>query len=183
MSDRVICRPGGRSARIQASVHEAVRTLSAEIGRAGLTVPVVAARAGVPPSTIYRRWGDLANLLADVSARRLHPDQTPAEHGSLRADLQAWVEQYAEEMSSQPGRQMIRDVVSASAESGVAARCAGYSAQQIQLICDRAAARGETPPEVDRVLELVVAPILFRILFDGRPADRDYCARLLGRVI
>jgi len=33
------------------------------------------------------------------------------------------------------------------------------------------------------VLEQVVSPILYRILFDDRPADRDFCARLLDRVL
>ena len=42
-------RIGGRSARIQAAVHAAVRELTAEADRGELTVPVIAARAGVTP--------------------------------------------------------------------------------------------------------------------------------------
>jgi len=38
-------RPGGRSARIQQSVHDATRGLLTEIGREELTVPMIAARA------------------------------------------------------------------------------------------------------------------------------------------
>lgn len=180
MSDRVTCRPGGRSARIQASVHEAVQALTQEIGRADLTVPLIAQRAGVTPSTLYRRWGDLTNLLADVSAQRLHPDQTPPDTGAWDADLRGWAEQYAEEMSSVPGRQMIRDQV-ASGENA-AARCALYTSQQIGIMRERAVTRGEAPPDTDRVVELVVAPILFRILFDERPADRAFVTTLLDRL-
>ena len=44
-------RTGGRSARVQQSVHNAVRALLQEHDRACLTVPMVAARAGVTPST------------------------------------------------------------------------------------------------------------------------------------
>ena len=183
MSDRVICRPGGRSARIQASVHEAVRDLLQEVGRAELTVPMIAQRAGVTPSTLYRRWGDLNDLLADVASQRMNPDQTPLDTGNLREDLRAWTEQYAEEMSSILGRQMMRDALSTSVESGVPAKCRQYVAQQIEVIRARSAMRGETPPEADRVIELVVAPLLYRILFDDRPADRTYCATLLKRVL
>ena len=57
-------RPGGRSARVQESIHSAVRDLLEEQDRSTVTVPQIAARAGVTPSTIYRRWGDLAALLA-----------------------------------------------------------------------------------------------------------------------
>ena len=60
---KAIARPGGRSARVQAAVHGATSALIAEHGRAAVTVPMIAARAGVTPSTIYRRWGELADLL------------------------------------------------------------------------------------------------------------------------
>jgi len=179
MSDRVVCRPGGRSARIQASVHQAVLDLLREVARADLTVPMIAARAGVTPSTLYRRWGDLTTILADVAEHRLRPDQMPAGSGDWRADLQAWTEQYADEMSSLLGRQMLRDIVSASVESGIATSCRAYVTQQIQSICDRG---GEAAPEPEQVIELVVSPILYRILFDDRPADREFCVKLLGRV-
>ncbi|MGV9270964.1 helix-turn-helix domain-containing protein, partial [Kitasatospora sp. NPDC003701] len=96
MSDRPTTRPGGRSARVQQSVHRAVRELEAELGRDALTVPLIAARAGVTPSTVYRRWGDLRELLSDVAVERLRPDAPPADLGSLRADLAAWAVQFAE---------------------------------------------------------------------------------------
>ena len=55
MNPRTTPRPGGRSARVQAAVHQATRELIEQHGRAALTVPLIAARAGVTPSTIYRR--------------------------------------------------------------------------------------------------------------------------------
>ncbi|WP_030557911.1 TetR/AcrR family transcriptional regulator, partial [Streptomyces exfoliatus] len=86
MSPKPMARPGGRSARVQESVHAAVRELVAELGREALTVPQVAARAGVTPSTIYRRWGDLQELLSDVAVEHLRPEALPADLGSLRED-------------------------------------------------------------------------------------------------
>ncbi|WP_442919313.1 TetR/AcrR family transcriptional regulator [Methylobacterium sp. SyP6R] len=165
-------RPGGRSARVQASVHRATRDLLARMDRAAVTIPLVAAEAGVTPSTIYRRWGELNDLLADVAVERLRPDMVPVETGSGRGDLLAWAEQYAEEMASQLGREMIRDVLAADGEAGPR-RCCGYARQQIAVIAERAAARGEAFPDLDRVLDRVIAPILFRILFDeALVADR-----------
>ena len=77
-------RPGGRSARVQDAIHSAVRALLQEQERSSVTVPQIAARAGVTPSTIYRRWGDLSALLADVALARMRPDSEPAQTGSLR---------------------------------------------------------------------------------------------------
>lgn len=96
--------PGGRSAGVQASVHEAARALEVEIGRSELTIPLIAERAGVTPSTIYRRWGDLRELPADVAVERMRPDQASLDTGSLRGDLAVRLDRFVEEMSSTPGR-------------------------------------------------------------------------------
>ncbi|WP_432040124.1 TetR/AcrR family transcriptional regulator [Streptomyces cucumeris] len=179
MSPRATARPGGRSARVQQSVHQAVRDLEAEQGREALTVPLIAARAGVTPSTIYRRWGDLRELLSDVAVERLRPDAPPADHGSLRADLEAWTEQFAEEMSSQVGRVYIRDALLGDPEQGNAARCSDYAAEQLKAIGVRAAGRGEAVPEVETLLDVVVAPLMYRILFRPSDLSSTYTDRLV----
>ncbi|SDU87225.1 TetR/AcrR family transcriptional regulator [Pseudomonas mucidolens] len=158
-------RPGGRSARVQESVHTAVRELLQEQERASITVPQIATRAGVTPSTIYRRWGDLAALLADVALARMRPDSAPAETGSLRGDLQAWAEQYLDEMSSEPGRNMMRDVQC----SQTPGYCVTILGGQLQVILDRYADRAEPLPSVDRLINLLAAPTVFRILFASAP--------------
>jgi len=162
-------RPGGRSARVQAAVHAATAALIEAHGRAALTVPLIAARAGVTPSTIYRRWGDLAELLADLAAERLRPEGEPADTGSLAGDLLAWAEQYAEEMSSEVGLRMMRDVVAATGPGpdgrSVPSPCAGYTRAQVDVILARAAARGEPAPHVDAVMDNVVSPVVYRAVF------------------
>lgn len=160
-------RPGGRSARVQAAVHQAVRELQQEESREGLTVPAIAARAGVTPSTIYRRWGDLSQLLANVAVEQLQPDSSPPETGSYRGDLEGWLEQYLDEMSSGPGRALLRDVL--SADGAKACLCAGYNSQQIDVIVERARARGESFPSTADIIEKVVSPLLYRILFTETP--------------
>ncbi|SOE94418.1 transcriptional regulator, TetR family [Burkholderia sp. D7] len=185
MAAREGLRPGGRSARVQESVHQAVRTLLDEMPREELTVPQVAARAGVTPSTIYRRWGDLPTLLADVALQRFHPDNGPADTGTLQSDLQAWAQGYQEEMSSAPGRAMTRDVLASNDPRSPACQCAAITRSQIQMILDRAAERGEMPPDVHAVMDQVVAPLIYRLLFDDLPIDpafaRTRMAVLLDR--
>ncbi|PVZ20487.1 MULTISPECIES: TetR/AcrR family transcriptional regulator [unclassified Pseudomonas] len=161
MAIREPVRSGGRSARVQQSVHAAVRELLAERPREALTLPIIAARAGVTPSTLYRRWGDLPSLLADASLERLRPDAPPVDTGSLHGDLLAWVEQYVDELGSEPGRAMIRDFVA----SGTACQCAGVLRGQLQQIVDRAQSRGEVSPSADTLLDRLAAPTVYRVMF------------------
>lgn len=166
-------RPGGRSARVQESIHSAVRELLEEQERSSVTVPQIAARAGVTPSTIYRRWGDLSALLADVALARMRPDSEPANTGSLRSDLRAWAEQYLDEMSSEPGRNMMRDVQS-SATPGY---CVSILSGQLQTILDRYP--NQPKPGVDRLINMVVAPTVFRILFASAALEVEELHRLI----
>ncbi|TWF91330.1 TetR/AcrR family transcriptional regulator [Kitasatospora viridis] len=183
MSARATSRPGGRSARVQQSVHQAVRELEAEVGRDALTVPLIAARAGVTPSTVYRRWGDLRELLSDVAVERLRPDGPPADHGSLRADLAAWAVQFAEEMDSTAGRTYVRDALLGDPEQGNAVRCSDYAAEQLTAIGVRAAGRGEAVPGVEALLDVVVAPLMYRILFRPSELSEAYTDRLVAAAL
>ncbi|MGA5817757.1 TetR/AcrR family transcriptional regulator [Kitasatospora sp. NPDC094028] len=183
MNARATTRPGGRSARVQQSVHQAVRDLEAELGRDALTVPLIAARAGVTPSTVYRRWGDLRELLSDVAVERLRPDTPPADHGSLRADLEAWAAQFADEMSSTAGRTYIRDALLGDPEQGNAARCSDYAAEQLKAIGVRAAGRGEAVPGVETLLDIVVAPLMYRILFRPSDLSESYTGHLVAAAL
>ncbi|ATL67856.1 TetR/AcrR family transcriptional regulator [Nocardia terpenica] len=179
MSPKPMARPGGRSARVQQAVHAAVRELEAERGRDALTVPLIAERAGVTPSTIYRRWGDLRELLSDVAVERLRPESAPADHGSLPTDLTAWAEQFLEEMSADPGRAYIRDALLGAPDSGNAGACSEYAAGQIEQILSRAIGRGERVPDVETVIDLVVAPMMYRIQFRPNPLPPDYARHLV----
>ncbi|MFE9412236.1 TetR/AcrR family transcriptional regulator [Streptomyces sp. NPDC006704] len=183
MSPRPMARPGGRSARVQESVHAAVRELVGEVGRGALTVPMVATRAGVTPSTVYRRWGDLQELLSDVAVERLRPETDPADLGSLRADLDAWAEQFLDEMASPPGRAYIRDALLGDPDGTHAGQCSAYAAEQIDAVVTRAARRGEAAPGTEVLMDRVVAPIMYRILFRPGPLDAAYARDLVTNAL
>lgn len=155
-------------------MHRAVRELTVELGRAALTVPMVALRAGVTPSTIYRRWGDLQDLLADVAVERLKPETPPVDLGSFEDDLAAWAVQYLEEMGSAAGREMVRDLLTAGGPAPGVEHCADRVLAQIRVLIERAGERGDPNlPSATMVVDRVVAPIMYRLLFldDELPAD------------
>jgi AcrR family transcriptional regulator len=164
-------------------VHAAVRELASEVGRDALTVPMIAQRAGVTPSTVYRRWGDLQALLSDVAVEHLRPETAPADHGVLRADLTAWAEQFLDEMSSPAGRAYIRDALLGDPDGGNAGQCSAYAAQQIDLIRARARERGEETPGTETVIDRVVAPLMYRILFRPQELGTPYAHHLVSALL
>ena len=178
---REMVRQGGRSARIQEAVHAATQALLNEVGRSEINVPMIAERAGVTPSTVYRRWGDLAQLLADTAAERLRPVADPDDTGSLAGDLRAFVMQYAEEMASSVGRALLRDVLAETDSDLAAVRCCAYTTDHLQTLNNRALKRGEAGFSVDQAIDILIAPICYRILFANGEPSPDYVNGLLGR--
>lgn len=182
MTIKEAVRPGGRSARVQEAVHQAVRELQAVKSRETLTIPQIAERAGVTPSTIYRRWGNLAELLADVSLERLHPDETPPDTGTLAGDLQAWGEQYLDEMTSVPGQRALNDIM-ASADGDRRERCCRYSEAIMATLRERALERGEFVPSVEALIDGVIAPLTYRLLYDREKATPDNLRQWIASVL
>jgi AcrR family transcriptional regulator len=180
---REMVRQGGRSARIQEAVHAATQALLNEVGRGGINVPMIAERAGVTPSTVYRRWGDLTQLLADTAAERLRPVADPDDTGSLAGDLSAFVLQYAEEMASPVGRALLRDVLAETDSDIAAARCCAYTTHHLQTLNSRAVARGEVGFPVDEAIDILIAPICYRILFSNGETSPGYVNTLLARFV
>lgn len=174
-------RPNGRAARIQQAVHDAVRSLQASPERQGITVPRIAALAGVAPSTIYRRWGDLSRLLADVAVARLRP-QGPPDTGTVRGDLTAWAEEYIEEAASPTGRTFMYDMVSGGADRTSAVRGGAYAQERVEAMLERGRRRGEPVPPRQDVLDHVLAPIVYRILFDPGEVPVSLASRLVDRL-
>ncbi|WP_238651073.1 MULTISPECIES: TetR-like C-terminal domain-containing protein [Kocuria] len=140
---------------------------------------MIAEFAGVTPSTIYRRWGNLDALFSDVATENLRPEQSPEDRGSFEADILAWAEAFAEEMASNSGRAMIRDVLSGGEEN--AGTCSDYAADQIDVMLERARARGESVPSRERVVDVIVAPLMYRILF--RPHIPANTENLVGELM
>lgn len=179
MTPKTGIRTGGRSARVQSAVHDAANELLESEGRAAVTVPMIAARAGVTPSTIYRRWGDLAALLSDVAAARLRPENEAPDTGSFTQDLLTWAELFVEEMASEPGLALVRDVVSGGHTIEGMAPCMVFTAGQITRMVEHAAARGEQTPPVEYVVDRVAAPVVYRLLMGAcTDVDAAYARRL-----
>ena len=177
-------RPGGRSARVVAAVHAAVNELVADGNPGDVTVSEIAERAGVNPTSIYRRWGTLEALILDVEEARVEVRSPVPNTGTLRGDLLAYARQVAREISRPGGMAFLRAVLAVrqsgdTQHDGPLRKRAG----QLQTMLDRASDRGESAPALTDVLDCILAPIYLRAIFGvGRPRE-EHLALFVDRAL
>jgi AcrR family transcriptional regulator len=177
-------RPGGRSARVVAAVHAAVNELVADGNPGDVTVSEIAERAGVNPTSIYRRWGTLEALILDVEEARVEVRSPVPNTGTLRGDLLAYALQVAREISRPGGMAFLRAVLAVrqsgdTQHDGPLRKRAG----QLQTMLDRASDRGESAPALTDVLDCILAPIYLRAIFGvGKPRE-EHLALFVDRAL
>ena len=180
MNDAVLPnkRPGGRSAQVQALVRTALEQLVAEEGRERVTVPAVAERAGVSASSIYRRWGDLQGLLAETATHRLDPNRPLPNTGGLRADPEAWARELIEHLAK-PCNTSLLKAAAALANGDEDTDCLRNRRREALALVEQARARGEATPTAEQVIDHLIAPIVFRLVFGGEPVKAELAGRLV----
>jgi AcrR family transcriptional regulator len=177
-------RPGGRSARVRAAVHRAVEELLADGPSEALTIPLVAARAGVHPTTVYRRWGSLAELTADVASSRFSGDIVVPDTGTLRGDLERWVADVATDLEDPDVLAIMRAAVGAGGSEG-GSMCVADRHAQLNAMLERERARGgvDGVPDVERAADALLGPLYYRAIFTDRPAPPDWARELVGALL
>ncbi|GAA2878639.1 TetR/AcrR family transcriptional regulator [Streptomyces mexicanus] len=178
-----VSRPGGRSARVRAAVHRAVVDLVQEVGADKVTIPAVARRAGVNASSVYRRWGTTSVLLADVAAHR-QVEETPELLGDLRRDLERVAVWTLSDLSRPGGVAFFRAEVAPDVDerrAGLQA-CLERVSARFRAPLEAAARRGETTPSLEHVLDRVVAPLYFRVVFSIPGTDEDFARGLVAEL-
>jgi AcrR family transcriptional regulator len=161
-------RPGGRSARVRAAVHRAAIELLVE-GETDAAIPRIAERAGVHPTSVYRRWGSRENVLLDAAVTRMREQSPMPETGSLRGDLLAWAAGVERAMTEPDGHVLLRALVATMSAPERSREHLWARGEDLRAMLDAATARGEAAPSVEDVIDHVLAPIYVRALF-GVPA-------------
>lgn len=141
------------------SIRKAVEELIAEQGSDAVTIPMVAERAGVNHSSIYRRWGDARTMINDLATYHLDPERGLPDTGDLRADLIAWAQELISHYSTPVNAALLRGGAAAAGES------------ESDCLRDRRteaagfAARPGSTFSGDDVIDRLVAPIIYRVIF------------------
>jgi AcrR family transcriptional regulator len=171
-------RPGGRSAAVLTSVKNAVEELVAERGSERVTIPMVAERAGVNPTSVYRRWGDLATMINDVATYRLDPGRPLPDCGGLEADLTAWATEVLAHYRDPVRAALLRGGAASAGEQE--SDCLRDRRAEVAIILGRAGA--DTPVTMDDVIDQIIAPIIYRVIFLPWTLAEDTAKSLVHRL-
>ena len=169
-------RPGGRSARVRAAVFEAAAELLSGPDWSRISMAKIAERAGVNPTTVYRRWGSLENLVgaladATVSERAPLPDT-----GTLAGDIRAHSMTLVNDLTGENGRFLLRALIIAGNDTGDGApvqRALLGRTQNFRVLLERAAARGEPTVDILSYFDAVAGPLYgYALLLPGLVRNR-----------
>jgi AcrR family transcriptional regulator len=174
-------RAAGPRRRASEDVEDAIITATLELldeaGFANLTIEAVAARAGAAKTAVYRRWPSKVPLVVDALVRS-RPDWPVPDTGDLRSDFIAlW-------QNLNPGAQRslerLLPVAAANLkpddETAVLLRERYFEPrlQQMRILVQRAADRGDISPDVDPefALDLLFGPLAYRLLRGLEPDEQ-----------
>lgn len=174
-------------------LYEAVIELLSEVGYEGLTMDAVAARARSSKATLYRQWRGKPQLVAAALRETREQKFEDIDTGTLVGDLRALVRQAADHqggVSPERGPSLMRALAHAidhDPDLGEALReFLESEVAAIQRMVRRAEGRGELPPGRPAAAflpQMILGPLAFRPMLEGRPADAEYLEEYLNAVM
>lgn len=182
-------RPRPRGEAFVRAVLEAALAQLAEVGFERLSIPEVAAQAGVNKTSIYRRWPGKSELVRDALAAAMsHADDVP-DTGELRGDLLGLARAVADFAHSPVGTAVVRILLAEGGNPEVRAlasaayREADPRGPHAALL--RAAARGELAQAVDPSLVLftIAGAVVHRVFIEQGRATQPFVERVVDLVL
>jgi AcrR family transcriptional regulator len=176
-------RPGGRTAKVREAVLRAAGDALAEDGFDRLDLAEIARRAGVGKTTVYRRWGTVPGVVADLLGEMAADSLPRTDTGSLLGDLTAQARLVQSTLSDPRQGPLFRALITAANcdRQTAAALHRFYRTRTIEWEPCVAAAvrRGEAPEGTDAgdVIRAVSAPLYYRFIVSGDPIDRPTADR------
>jgi AcrR family transcriptional regulator len=179
-----------RSQEADRAILAAAADLLAERGLAAMSIEEVAARAGVGKTTIYRRWPSKGLLALDAFVASFREEQPLPDTGTLRGDLLAALHGWVRAVTQTPMGPMLSGLI-AEAQHDPELRGAWRDRvleplrSQHRIMLDRATARGEMAPGVDRevVLDLFFGAAEHRLLLGHLPMTGDFIADVVDVIL
>ncbi len=171
------------------ALHRALFEEWAETGFAALRMERIAARAGVGKAALYRRWKSKQALVMEA-VRTLGGSISPVPNtGSLAGDVQQFTHRLAVVLRHPLVRRILPDLHAERIRSGELSELVDFVGRdrrsQAVAILDRAIARGELKADADRelALDLLIAPLYWRIVIQQRPASKQDIQRIAAVII
>jgi AcrR family transcriptional regulator len=182
-------RPGGRSARIRAAVIKTTMDMLREQEGSAeeLYVAEVAARVGVPESTIYRHWKSREELLVETVMSHMEETIALPDTGDFRTDLQVFLQESAAFLQSPEGRLLTRSMFATMKHEDSKVRQVywmtrfSHTGAMIQRAIERGEIRQKTDPNV--VMTALIGALYVRMLVLDAPLDELFLDQLARMVL
>jgi AcrR family transcriptional regulator len=154
-------------------------------GYSRFTIDAVARRAGVPKSTMYRRWPSKGALLADAFVNMVPFVSSHIDSGSLREDLELAFKGEFAVLRDSRARQLVVGILmesqtSVEAAASVRERAVAVRRRSGVLLLQRGIARGEVDPaaDLDAALDMAIGAMWYRFLTGTGPLDDTFAHEL-----
>ncbi len=176
------------AARTLAAVHEALRSLFAEEGPAALTHQRVAQRAEVGRATIYRHWPQPVDLVTEALTVIDQPVFRSRE-GALRAWLGGELTRFAADLAQPAATQFLATVIGSADQVQAIADLRDDLLRRISAVLSSGLVQAEATGEIgnridpDELLARLLGPVIFRVVIQQVPADRDFIDRLVDTAL
>ncbi|MEV7913013.1 TetR/AcrR family transcriptional regulator [Streptomyces griseus] len=178
-----------RSTAADAAILEATRASLIDLGWSKLTMGDVATRAGVAKTTLYRRWAGKNELVVDAVAVLFDELELP-DRGSLAADVQGVVLQFASLLERPEARTALMAVVAESTRDDslrrrIRSAIVDRQKRLVLLGRERAQARGELRYEddastaarnADLIFDVIAGAVVHRTLVSAEPVDAEWAS-------
>lgn len=178
-------RPGGRTARTAAAVYAATIEELSERDYADISIETIAARAGVHKTTVYRRWGSKAELIAQALIGAAGSRIPVPDTGSVDTDLRLLARAVQAVLSLPEGAAVTRALIVGAMTSPEIARLMeqfwAARLEAISVMVDRAIQAGQLAVGTDAaaLMHAVAAPLYYQLLVAREPvteSDADLSA-------
>jgi AcrR family transcriptional regulator len=164
-----------RSQRSRRAILDAALDLCAEQGYGNVTVEGIAARAGASKKTIYRWWASKAAVIQEALNERIGQRTDFPDTGDLRADLRTQMSRVAAFLASAEVAPYTGLISAAQDDPDVARSVVENLIEPRERDCrkrlESAREQRQIRPELDLddVIEMLYAPLYYRLLVRTRP--------------
>jgi len=180
-------RPRDEGAR--KAVLKAARTLLDEGGLTAVTMDRLAARTGVGKPTIYRSWPNAHAVALDALLQSAALLPSVRESSAPLKDLRRQLRRIAALFATPAGRSVAQMIAAAQSETELSKvfrhRFMLASREEGRRLLLRAIQAGEVRPRIDieAALDLVYAPLFFRLLVGHGALDRKFVDAVLDHAL
>jgi AcrR family transcriptional regulator len=167
----------------------AASALLNEGGLSAVTMEAIAARAGVGKPTIYRVWPNAQAVAMAAFLETAKPPQPARTTGAALAALRLQLHKIAEVFATRAGRNTAMMIAAAQNDSELAKVFRNHfilkSREEGRALLARAVAEGDVRPDlnVEATLDLIYAPLYFRLLIGHAPLDAGFTDQVFELVL